>query len=180
MPPAKVGAQERVENPIAAILVLIGADPIEVSIEVHVPHVSHAATVDFQLRSIGKTSQDAAFGAPVIGWGVVSGLVRFLGINFCFGRSWRVTWRTNSPKIGKRSGRNKLLATLRIKVTLRVPFAHVESSVRGEHESMQCMFQVAESSIDAAILVSDVVAVDIPNHSQIGRIGDPKLVAVPG
>gem|GEM_PF-5245915 len=70
-------------------------------------------------------------------------------------------------------------APRRLVQTLRIAFGHVESAVRPPVESVQAMFEIAEIGIEADVFVGLVVAVGVADDGQVGRVGDPQVVAAP-
>ena len=66
MTPAEMRAEERHEHPVAIALVVVGAEPVEATVERDVPRVAETARNDLQVRSHVVAAQHAPFAAPVV------------------------------------------------------------------------------------------------------------------
>ncbi len=132
MVPTEMRAEEGHDHPIAAHLIVVGAEPIEATVKRDVPRIAHAAGNDLQIVTAVIASQHAAIESPII-----SGIVISAAVTVFVERHWsrevgHIGRRGNSRQISKRFWRK----AARLIKPLGVSFAHVQLAVRGPVQTM--------------------------------------------
>ena len=99
--PAKVRAEERHENFVSLVLVVVRADEIEGVVHRHVPRVSKTAAGDLEVFAHEITAEDASFAAPVVGRVVVGVAIGLRGKRLGGRQVGRAGRRLNSPQFAE-------------------------------------------------------------------------------
>ena len=175
VPPAEVRAEERHENLVTFVLIIVRADEIEGVIHRHVPRVAKPSAGDLEVFAHGIASQDATLAAPVVRRMVVGVAVSFRCKRLGRRQVWGAGWRFDSPEFAEWLGGNPA----RLREALGVALGHVELAVRSPVEPVQRVLYVAEVGVNADVLVCDIVPVGVPHHCEVGRVGDVQIVALP-
>ena len=175
VPPAEVRAEERHENLVTFVLIIVRADEIEGVIHRHVPRVAKPSAGDLEVFAHGIASQDATLAAPVVRRMVVCVAVSFRCKRLGRRQVWGAGWRLDSPEFAEWLGGNPA----RLREALGVALGHVELAVRSPVKPVQRVLYVAEVGVNADVLVCDIVPVGVPHNCEVGRVGDVQIVALP-
>ena len=176
MAPAEVGAEERHEDLVALVLVIVGAEPVEGVVEGDVPGIANARGDDLEILAEVVAAKHAALTAPVVGRVVIGSLVVVLLENADRRKIGGIGRRLHCPEVAERLGRDPLILGQAFRVALR----HVQLAVGPPVEAVQTVLQVAQVRVNLDVLIGLVVAVQVADDRQVWRVGDPEVAAFPG
>ena len=181
--PAEIGAVERHEEPVALILILIRAEPVEAVIKTDTVGIAQTPRDNLEIRSHIITTQHAAHAAPVIAWILISSLIVVLAEG-SWGRKIRRIGRPgHAPEFTKGFRRNAvgfIGKTLRLGQPFAVSLRHVEFAIRCPSQAMQAVLDVAEIGEDLDVFIGRVVAIKVAHNGQIWSIRHPQIAPMPG
>ena len=176
MSPAEVGTVEGGEDLVAVGLVVVGAEPVEAIVEGDVPGVSETARDNLEVGSTRPAAQHPPAHAPVVGRIMVGFLVVGGAADLRNGKHWSAG-SLHSPELPEGSRRHP---SGQLRHPLGVPLRHVEPAIGTPVEAVESVLEIAQVAVDANVLISDVVAIEIPYHGELRGIGHPQLTATPG